>query len=148
MFRASDFHFEPTARTGSRFCCGKTNVTRENRPLERRFLLETIMFIQFHLAISGRGSLLMNRWMFHLFTPLDGQVQQEHKGRASRHTQTMPAPAGNTHARAWVERTSPQSKTRTSWRKHTVSKQPRAQGWQEISTPSQWNSLRNRDHFR
>ena len=39
--------------------------------------------IQFHLAISGRGSLPMNCWTT-CFTLWDGQVQQEHKGTASR----------------------------------------------------------------
>ena len=74
-----------------------------------------INLIKFNLAISDRGSWPMNCWMLHQFhTFLDGHVQQEHKGRTSRHTQTTPAPAGNTHARAWVERTSPQSKTRAS----------------------------------
>ena len=81
--------------------------------------------IQFHLAILGRGSLPMNCSMFTCFTLLDGQIQQEHKRRASRHTQTMSAPAGNTHARACVERTTVARKAKPEQAREGTNKQPR-----------------------
>ena len=64
---------------------------------------------------------------------LAGQVRQEHKGRASRHTQSMPAPAENAYAWGLSWKNEPAKQSQDKLEK--THGQQAAQAWQEVSAP-------------